>query len=217
MRLSPCTKGRGSVGEIIAGMSPSASMSLSDLAPFFNLDAQARRRRERDVLAAVDQPGDRAVVEAVMLLQDAAHPDIGGRLEIGAADDLAVEVLRFLDAGLGVDEDEAVAEAAMQEDGNGGERLALVADHVIGADVLLADVELVLAAHAPVPLARAHLGEEDQLETFGLDRAFDQRLHDIVVAGGDRQPELAHSTFLVAGLVNCASARSDSRRGARFR
>ena len=35
MRWSPSTKGRGSVGEIIAGMSPSASMSLSGLSDFF--------------------------------------------------------------------------------------------------------------------------------------------------------------------------------------
>ena len=198
-------------------MSPSASISLSDLAPFFSSIRRPGGGVNGDVLAAVDQPGDRAMVEAVVLLEDAAHPDIGGRLEIGAADDLAVEVLRLLDAGIGVDEHESVPKPSVQEDGNGGKRLALVADHVIGADVLLADVELMLAAHAPVALARAHPGEEDQLEPFGLDRALDQRLHDVVVAGGDRQPELAHSTFLIAGLINCASARSGSRRGARFR
>ena len=59
------------------------------------------------------------------------------------------------DPGRGVDEDKAVAEAAMQEDRNGGQRLALVADHEIGADILFADVEFVLAAHAPVPFARS--------------------------------------------------------------
>ena len=71
---------------------------------------------------------------------------------------------------VGVDEHEAVAEAAMQEHRDRRERLALVADHEIGADVLLADVEFMLAAHPPVPLARAHVGEEHEVEAVGLDR-----------------------------------------------
>ena len=56
----------------------------------------------------------------------------------------------------------------MQEHRDRGQRLALVARHEVGADVLLADVELVLAAHAPVALARPHVGEEDEVEAFGL-------------------------------------------------
>ena len=132
------------------------------------------------------------VRHAVVLLQDAAHPDVGGRLEIGAADRLADQVLRRLDAGGGVDEDEAVAEAAVQEHRDRGERLALVADHEIGADILLADVEFVLAAHAPMALARAHVGEEDEIEAVGLDRAFLERHDDVVVAAGDGQSQLRH-------------------------
>jgi len=47
---------------------------------------------------------------------------------------------------------------------------ALIADHVIGADILLADVEFVLAAHAPVALARPHLGQENEIEPVGPAR-----------------------------------------------
>ena len=127
-----------------------------------------------------------------MLLQDAAHPDVGRRLEVRAADGLAGEILRRLDAGAGVDEHKAMPEAAMQEHRDRGQRLALVARHVIGAYVFLAHIELVLAAHPPVPLARPHVGEEHQVETLGLNRAVDQRPHDVVVAARDAEPELRH-------------------------
>ena len=71
--------------------------------------------------------------------------------------------------------------------------VALVAGDEIGADVLLADVELGLARQPPVPLARAHVGEEDELEPGGLDQPFLERADDVVVAGGDRQSQLGHS------------------------
>ena len=124
---------------------------------------------------------------AVIFLQNAAHPDVGSRLEIGAADLFADEVLRLADAGLGVDEDKAVAEAPVQKHRDRGQRLAAVARHVIAADIDLADVELGLARHAPVPLARAHAGEHDELDTVGLHGAVAQRTHDLVVAAGDGQ------------------------------
>ena len=152
-----------------------------------------------------------------MLLENAAHPDAGGRLEIGAADYFAVEVLWRLDAGGGVDEDEAVAEAAMQEHRNGGQRLALVADHEIGADIFLADVEFVLAAHAPVALARPHVGQEDEFEPIRLDRTLLERADDVVVAAGDCQSQFAHCALLLTLRIRRAIARNVIRRGERFR
>ena len=151
-----------------------------------------------------------------MFVEDAADPDAGGRLEIGAANHLAVEILRRLDSGRRVDEDKAVTKSAMQEDRNGGERLALVADHEIGADILLADVELVLAAHAPVAFARSHVGEKNEVEAVGLHRSLFERAHDVIVAARHRQCELAHLSFPGAQL-NRANARNAARRGARSR
>ncbi len=95
-----------------------------------------------------------------MLLQDAAHPNVGGGLEVGAANGLADEVLGLANAGGGVDEYEAMTKPAMQEHRDCGERFALIADHVVGADILLANVKLMLAAHPPVALAGAHVGEK---------------------------------------------------------
>ncbi len=127
MRLSPMAKGRGMVGEIMAGISPSASMSLSDFSdvlisirrPDGGVNGTSSLRSAIQVISRC--------VHAVMLLQDAAHPDVAGRLEIGAADDLADQVLRRFDAGRRVDEDEAVAKAAVQKHRDGGERIAAIA------------------------------------------------------------------------------------------
>ncbi len=79
----------------------------------------------------------------------------------------------------------------MQEHRDGGERHALVALHEIGADIGLAHVELGLARHAPVALARPHVGEDDELETVGLDHAFLERAHDLVVAARDGELDLS--------------------------
>ena len=190
------------------------------LGGLFHLDPQVRGRLERDVLAALDQPSNAPVRNAVMLLQNAAHPDVGCRLEIRTADRLADQVLGRRDACTGVDEDEAVAEAAMQEDRDRRQCRALVACHEVGADVLLADVEFVLASHAPVALARPHVGEKDQIEPVGLDGAFDQRLDDVVVAAGDGESQLCHCGFLsrdARSFSSSASAESAPRPGGRFR
>src|SRR5262245_43008936 len=125
-----------------------------------------------------------------MLLQDAAHPDVGGRLEIGAADALAHEILRATDAGVAVDEHKAVAEAPMHENRDGGERMPLVARHEIGADILLAHIELVASRQPPVTLARSHAGEQDELDPVGRNGAVLERTHDLIIAAGDGEPEL---------------------------
>src|SRR5262249_6215415 len=73
----------------------------------------------------------------------------------------------------------------------------LVARHEIGADVLLAHVELVLARQPPVALARAHVGEQEELDSVGLHGPVLERTHDLVVAAGNGQSELArHATPL---------------------
>src|SRR5262249_53779797 len=85
-----------------------------------------------------------------------------------------------------------VAEAAMQEHRNGGDRVAAVARHEISADILLADVELHLAGEPPMPLARAHVGQEDELEAAGLDRTLLEGLHAVVITARNRQAQLGH-------------------------
>ena len=192
MRLSPSRNSRRNVGRQHGRDFALRQHDVEPLARRRHLDAQILRRRELDVLAALDHPGALPVRHAVIFLENAAHPDVGGGLEIGAADPFADQVLRRADAGIGVDEDKAVAKAPVQKHRNGGERLAAVARHEIAADIDLADVELGLARHAPMALARAHAGEHDELDAVGLDRAVGERAHDLVVAAGDGQLQLRH-------------------------
>jgi len=100
------------------------------------------------------------------------------------------QILGRTNAGLGIDEHEAVPEAPVQEHRNRGQRLAAIAAHVIAADIDFADVELGLARHAPMPFARAHAGEHEQFQAVGLHGAVAQRAHDLVVAAGHGQLEL---------------------------
>src|SRR5580704_1299336 len=67
-----------------------------------------------------------------------------------------------------------------------------IARHVIAADIDLADVELGLARHAPMALARAHAGEHDQLDAVGLHGAVAERADDLIVAAGDGEFQLRH-------------------------
>ena len=192
MRLSPS---RNSARQIGRQHGRDFALRQHDVEPFFrrrHFDAEIFWRRELEILAALDDPGALAVRHAVIFLQNAAHPDVGGGLEIGAADLLADQVFRLADAGLGVDEDKAVAEAPVQKHRDRGQRLAAVARHVIAADIDLADVELGLARHAPVALARAHAGQHHELDAVGLHGAVAERAHNLVVAAGDGQSQLRH-------------------------
>jgi hypothetical protein len=78
-------------------------------------DLQAGRRRKVDRLVKLGHPFDRLRRHAVLGFEYAAHPDDRGGLELFDADPFADQVGRFGDALAGVDEHEAVAEAAMQE------------------------------------------------------------------------------------------------------
>src|SRR5439155_9331806 len=112
-----------------------------------------RRRGKSNIFTAIDDPGYVPVRHAVVFFENAEHPDVAGGHEIGAADLPSDQILRRLDARIGIDEDEAVAEAAMQENRYAGDRMALVARNEIGADIFLADVEFALARESPVSFA----------------------------------------------------------------
>jgi hypothetical protein len=76
--------------------------------------------------------------------------------------------------------------------------------HEISPDIGLADVELGLARHAPVPFARVHVGQHDEIEPVGADRSFLERAHDLVITAGNRQPEFSrHAASLSPNGRSC--------------
>ena len=154
-------------------------------------DLEVGRRREIDVLVELGEPFDRFVRHAVFVLEDAAHPVDRGDQERLDADLLADQVGRLLDALGGVDEDEAVAEAAVQEHRDGGDRHALVARHDVGRAGGLGDVEM-----APSRRKRQCRVVESMSVRMvrsmpsGATDAVLERAHDLVVAAGQRQGDV---------------------------
>src|SRR5262249_9826708 len=77
------------------------------------LVAQARGRRERHGILALNVPSDLAVRRAVVLFQNATHPHIAGGEASRPAEPLAAQVRRGRDPALRIDEHEAMPEPSM--------------------------------------------------------------------------------------------------------
>src|SRR5580704_18790686 len=111
--------------------------------------------------------------QVVKLFENSADPDAAGRLKVGSADLAANQVRRSGDAFAGVDENEAVAEAAMQENGKSIPADAAIARHEVGTGIEFADLVFVVAGHAPVAFARGGATEHGQVDSIGLNGAVD--------------------------------------------
>ena len=121
------------------------------------------------------------------MLQNAAHPQIGGGVITADADFFADQVRRLGYAFGGVDEDEAVAKAAMEKHRDGDERQAVIfGDHVVRHREF-GDVELPVAQHARMAHLRGHIGQYRELDAVRLNDAFFQCANALVIAGGECQ------------------------------
>src|SRR5262249_62175098 len=88
-------------------------------------DLEARRRREIDVLVELTEPLDRFMRHAVIVLEDAAHPQAGGE-QIALGADLAADKCgQITDVLRRIDANKAITEAAMGENRNRAERKIL--------------------------------------------------------------------------------------------
>jgi len=148
-------------------------------------------------------------LDAVFVLQDAAHPYDGGDLVFRKADGLADEVPRRLDAAVGADIDAGMAEDARDESGYADVRgFAGIGDSQIGAEGELADVELLVAEGAEKHL----LGlERDVGDVAALHRhaAVLQRAGAVIIAAGDGDRDLnGHRLFLSCSI--CMWARKNT-------
>ncbi len=151
---------------------------------------EPRRRREVDVLVELGDPFDRGVRHAVLLLEEAAHPVDRGDEKRLDADAAADQVGRLLDPLRGIDEHEAVAEAAMQEHRQRAHRPVLAAGDDVGRRRGLRHVEVAVAQKAPVPGRRIHVGEHGEVDAVGLHRPLPERAGDLVIAAGERDGDV---------------------------
>ena len=176
---------------------------------------EARRRLEVDVLVELGDPFDGRVRNAVFLLEDAAQPQDRGDLIGLHGDPLADQVLGPVDALRGVDEGEAVAEAAVQEHRDRVERHVLVAGDDVGRARNLGDVELAIAQEPPVPRGGIGRGDHRQLDAVGLHGAFLQRANDLVVATAERELHLVRHSLRFPSV--CVRSGIGMRRGRRVK
>jgi hypothetical protein len=148
---------------------------------------QALWRREIDGLVQFGEPFDRSMRHAVIVLQNAAHPNDRRRLILLHAHFLPDQVLRAFDSLAGVDENESMAEPPVQIHRNGGTDRALIARHQIGSERYFGDVEFPVAQKTPMPRRRVHLGQHGQIDPIGPDAALLEGAGDFVIAAGERE------------------------------
>jgi hypothetical protein len=149
--------------------------------------------------------------QAEELLQDAAQPDAGGRLEAAeAADPPSAQGGSGGDALAGIDEHEAMPEAAVRIDRERDIGMAALARHEIGAGVELAEIAFGIAREPPVAVARGRIGQHRERNAVGLDQPLGERPGDLVIAAGQRQGKLGgHARSFSASLVGNLSHRKE--------
>ena len=120
-------------------------------------------------------------LDAVVVLQHAAHEHEPGRAPLRGADPLALQVLRRLDAGAGAHVDAGVAEDFRERHRHRHERaLAAALERRVGGERELRDLELLVVQHALERLARAQ-DPDVEIDAFGFHPPVDQRAGAVVV------------------------------------
>src|SRR5258706_12158174 len=142
-----------------------------------------------DVLVAREHPCHLAEIDAVLVLQDAAHPQ-SGRDGIAPVDahSPAFQIFRCADARFRVVDDRAVVKGPHRKHRDRGERLPMGPRAQVRRHRQFADVELEAAHHAPEGLDDDRHVLEVELERSGSHRPVHQRLR--VSTHGERGLEL---------------------------
>jgi hypothetical protein len=124
---------------------------------------------------------------AVVLLQDAADPDVGRELVLGQADRPADEVGRLADPAARTDVDAAVPEHPRREGGYGHERrFRLLQAHHVARQRQFRGVELGVADHAVEDLLHLQ-ADAGQGHSFDTDRAVPQALGPVALRARQAQ------------------------------
>ena len=132
------------------------------------MDFHPRCWLKGNILCFLTPPLHCTEIKAIIVLQNAAHPQTSRILQCIETNPLTVEVGRLFDSTPSSFDHITVAETAVRERGNGGKIPPLVVRHQIPNEGQLAHIELFVAEHTPVALRRLH-GHYIEIETGGLD------------------------------------------------
>src|SRR5260370_19868084 len=138
----------------------------------------------------------------MLFLEKEPDPDIGGELVLGYPDALAVQVFRVVDSPVRSHVDRSMPERPRRKNWHGdiGRRARSHLDR-IAAERQFADVVIGVPKRAKEDLLR-FLQHEDRIYAVDLNIPIDERTHTVIVANGDRQPELVISHYLFSLLRN---------------
>jgi hypothetical protein len=151
------------------------------------------------LLDAATQPLNGIGLDAVIVLEDAAYPDVGGDLVLGQADALAFQIGWGLDAAISPDVDTGMTEhprhkrrhtdvmALVTRDGGG-----------MAGQGQLANIELVVLEGAMKAFFGRHC-QGQQIHPINRRAAIENGLGAIVVAHSKGQAELGHERHPVIG------------------
>ena len=172
-------------------------------------ELQIIRRYEFDIFVDFRKPFAALMRHAIFMFQNATQPEDRRDLIGFHADLFADEIFGRFNALVRIDEDEAVAEAAMQEDGQRIDRKTLIARDEIGRGGEFGHIKLAIAQKAPMPCRGILLGHHGELNAIGLDRALFDRAHDFIIAAGHCEMDIArhfglspHSCYPVLDRVS---------------
>jgi hypothetical protein len=121
-----------------------------------SFDVHPLGRLERDILFFLAPPFDGFEIDAVVILQNAAHPQPGGILQSVEGDPLAVEIGRFLDAAAGSFHHVLMPKATVWKYRNGVVVASFVTRHKITYQREFTNVELLMPQHPTMALRRRH-------------------------------------------------------------
>ncbi len=145
--------------------------------------------RPAGMLDAAADPVHVLWLDAEVVLQDGARPDVSGELVLRHADLLALQILRLLDA-VGAHIDRGVAEHPRHKRRHANVRTVFRRGlHREARQRALADVEVLVAERAEEDFLRIEL-HENRIDAVDLHRAVDQRAIAVIVADCDGQVEL---------------------------
>ena len=143
------------------------------------------------------EPGHAAEVDIVVVAQDAADPDPGGLPVLLNADPLALEVLRFRNARLRIDENKAVAKQTRREHRQRDEgEIAFAAQREVVRGRHFRHVEGVGLHHAGEDFRRRLYGDVGDVDPLGLHGACLNGLHPVVRTACHRNREFCHHFLL---------------------
>ena len=211
----------------MASISPAGQQVGQGLAGRDRRDVDVRRQVERDLLLpsrlvqAAGPVADRPGGHPVVLLQDAADPDVGRELVLGHPDGAAGQVLGPGDVGPVADVDAAVPEAAGREDRDRDQRAGRATHWAagqvgqqVGRQRQFGDVELAVAEHAEEDLFRVER-DVPQVSAFDRHPPVGQGPGPVVRPAGQREGQRSHASqfgILVLPLGGAGAGGSSAGR-----